>query len=130
MTAEPVLWVREDHTKAKHELLLAFFNKWVSVHSGYFSSQGGGLVRVYDGFAGPGVYAGGEPGSPRIMLDALLANANVRGRWPAVRYEFTFVEQDPRRAMRLRTILGQVERAARDKGGWSDQVSWSVITGR
>ena len=130
MTTEPVLWAREDHTKAKHELLLAFFNKWVSVHSGYFASHGGGLVRVYDGFAGPGVYLGGEPGSPRILLDALLANTNVRGRWSAVRYEFTFVEQDPRRAMRLRTILGQVQRAARDKGDWSDRVSLSVITGR
>jgi three-Cys-motif partner protein len=122
MSAEPVLWVREDHTKAKHELLVAFFNKWISIHSGYFASQSGGLVRVYDGFAGPGVYAGGEPGSPRIMLDALLGNRNLRGRWSTVRYEFTFVEQDASRAMRLRTILTELERVARSNGRWTDRI--------
>jgi len=130
MTPEPALWVREDHTKAKHELLLAFFNKWVSIHSGYFASRHGGLVRVYDGFAGPGVYAGGEPGSPRIMLEALLSNANLRERWSSVRYEFTFVEHDPSRAMRLRTILMQVEQAGRSNDWWTDRISWSVICGR
>jgi hypothetical protein len=57
MAVDEVLWKRDAHTKAKHELLLAFFNKWVSIHSSYFASQlGGGLVRIYDGFAGPGVY--------------------------------------------------------------------------
>jgi hypothetical protein len=30
MTAQEVLWERDAHTKAKHELLLAFFNKWVT----------------------------------------------------------------------------------------------------
>ncbi len=130
MTPEPVLWVREDHTKAKHELLLAFFNKWVSIHSGYFASRRRGLVRVYDGFAGPGVYAGGEPGSPRIMLEALLRNVNLRERWSSVRYEFTFVEHDPSRAMRLRTILMQVEQAAQSTDRWTDRISWSVICGR
>jgi len=67
MATEPVTWKREEHTAAKHELLRAFFVKWVSVHSGYFTQTGGGLVRNYDGFAGPGVYADGEPGSPRMI---------------------------------------------------------------
>jgi hypothetical protein len=31
MAVEEVLWKRDAHTKAKHELLLAFFNKWVLV---------------------------------------------------------------------------------------------------
>jgi hypothetical protein len=94
MSPEPVLWPREEHTKAKHELLLAFFNKWVSIHSSYFASRpAGGLVRIYDGFAGPGVYAGGEPGSPLIIMRALCSNANLFTRWSRVRYDIHFVEK-------------------------------------
>jgi three-Cys-motif partner protein len=130
MVLEPVLWVREDHTKAKHELLRALFNKWVSIHSEHFMARDRGLVRVYDGFAGPGVYAGGEPGSPRIMLDALLENPNLLGRWSPVRYEFTFVEQHARRAEKLRLILEEVEAMARSDGRWTDRVTWSVTCGR
>jgi three-Cys-motif partner protein len=77
MTTGPVTWKREEHTAAKHDLLRAFFVKWVSIHSGYFVQTRGGLVRIYDGFAGPGVYAGGEPGSPRILLEELLDNPNL-----------------------------------------------------
>lgn len=130
MAREPVLWDREDHTRAKHELLLAFFNKWVSIHSEHFASRGRGLVRVYDGFAGPGVYAGGEPGSPLIMLRALLDNPNVRGRWSAVHYEFAFVEQDARRADKLRSTLVDLEGAARGDGRWTDRITWWVTCGR
>jgi three-Cys-motif partner protein len=130
VTAESVLWVREDHTKAKHGLLLAFFNKWVSVHSEHFSSRLGGLVRIYDGFAGPGVYTGGEPGSPRIMLEALLANPNLKARWTPVTYEFSFVEQNTRRAERLQAELEAVEAAARGDGRWTDRVTWTVTPGR
>ncbi|MFL5846350.1 MAG: three-Cys-motif partner protein TcmP [Solirubrobacteraceae bacterium] len=130
MPTEPVLWVREDHTKAKHELLLAFFNKWVSIHSEHFTVRRGGLVRVYDGFAGPGVYEGGEAGSPRIMLEALLSNPNLLARWTEVTYEFSFVEQDPRRAKRLTEELEALEAAARSDGRWTDRVTWSVTCGR
>src|SRR3954462_2558800 len=101
MPTDPVLWQREEHTKAKHELLLAFFNKWVSVHSSFFAGQGRGLVRIYDGFAGPGVYAGGEDGSPLILMRALCTNNNLPERWAAVRYDLHFVEKDERRAQIL-----------------------------
>jgi three-Cys-motif partner protein len=66
MATGPITWKCEDHTAVKHNLLRAFFVKWVSVHSGYFTQTHGGLVRIYDGFAGPGVYEDGKPGSPRI----------------------------------------------------------------
>lgn len=130
MTAEPVLWVREDHTKAKHELLLAFFNKWISIHSEHFTGRGEGIVRVYDGFAGPGVYTGGEAGSPRILLEALLVNPNLNTRWTPVTYAFSFVEQDARRAARLQAELEAVEAAARAEERWTDRVTWTVTPGR
>ena len=46
MGTEPVTWKLDEHTKAKHELLRAFFNKWVSVHSEWFAQRRGGLVRI------------------------------------------------------------------------------------
>ena len=103
--------------------------KWVSIHSGYFTHAGGGLVRIYDGFAGPGVYDGGEPGSPWILLESLLDNPNLLDRWSAVRYEFTFVERDVRRAQRLDGVLREIERVRRAAGSWTDQISWSVTPG-
>lgn len=132
MSPEPVLWPREEHTRAKHELLLAFFNKWVSIHSSYFASQAtGGLVRIYDGFAGPGVYAGGEPGSPLILMHALCTNVNLLERWEGVRYELHFVEKSRARADLLETKLHEFEDEMRTAGpGWTDRVNWSVTCGR
>lgn len=131
MGQEPVTWDREPHTKAKHELLLAFFNKWVSIHSEHFTQRGAGLVRVYDGFAGPGVYSGGESGSPLILMRALCTNPNLFGRWTPVRYEMHFVEKDERRAEMLQGKLEDFEAAMRDtETGWTDRVKWSVTPGR
>jgi three-Cys-motif partner protein len=132
MAAEEVLWKRDEHTKAKHELLLAVFNKWVSIHSGYFASRpGGGLVRIYDGFAGPGVYADGESGSPLILMRALCTNTNLKERWSAVRYDLHFVEKQGARADMLEAKLQEFETAMRERGpGWSDRVRWTVTCGR
>jgi three-Cys-motif partner protein len=132
MPAEEVLWKLDEHTRAKHELLLAFFNKWVSVHSGYFASRpGGGLVRIYDGFAGPGVYAEGESGSPLILMRALCTNTNLKQRWSAVRYDLHFVEKHKGRAETLEAKLHEFEAAMRERGpGWSERVRWTVTCGR
>jgi three-Cys-motif partner protein len=132
MAPEPVLWPREEHTKAKHELLRAFFNKWVSIHSSYFASQTtGGLVRIYDGFAGPGIYEAGEPGSPLIIMRALCTNTNLLTRWERVRYDVHFVEKNRARAEVLRSKLTEFEVAMRERGpGWTDRVTWTVTCGR
>jgi three-Cys-motif partner protein len=128
--SEPVVWKREAHTETKHELLRAFFTKWVSVHSEWFAKRRGGTVRVYDGFAGPGVYKGGEPGSPVILLESLLDNPRLLERWQAVCYDFHFVEKHPGRAAKLRGQLGALEARARSEGRWSEQISWTVTCGR
>ena len=129
MAGDATTWPRDEHTKAKHDLLLAFFNKWVSVHSEWFAQRGGGLVRIYDGFAGPGVYDGGEAGSPVILLRALCVHPRLRERWAGIDYELSFVEKDPRRAGMLREQLEQLEASLREEANWSERVSWSVTCG-
>jgi three-Cys-motif partner protein len=128
--SEPVVWRREAHTEAKHELLRAFFAKWVSVHSEFFSKQGNGVVRVYDGFAGPGVYAGGEPGSPLILLDSLLQNPRLQTRWSSVSYDFQFVEKHRGRATELEEQLSLLEARARRENRWGEHLAWTVTCGR
>ena len=46
-------------------------------------------MRVFDGFAGPGVYSGGESGSPLILMRALCTNrqsANAMGARPTTNF--------------------------------------------
>jgi three-Cys-motif partner protein len=129
MATDPVTWARDEHTKAKHELLRAFFNKWVSIHSEWFARRGGGLVRIYDGFAGPGIYSGGEAGSPVILLQALCSNPRLLGPWSNVDYELHFVEKRPARAKMLREQLEALERAMRQLEKWSERISWTVTCG-
>ncbi len=125
-----VLWQREDHTQAKHDLLRGFFDKWVSVHSGHFARQGTGLVRIYDGFAGPGIYEGGEPGSPLILMRALGEHPHMAERWWAVRYDFQFVEKHAGRAASLKTQLSQLDTEFRASvPGWAERVRWTVTHG-
>jgi len=127
--SDPIVWECEDHTRAKHEVLRAFFTKWVSIHSEWFTSQGGGLVRVYDGFAGPGVYTGGEQGSPLILIEALLTNPRLHERWVNVSYDFQFVEKHKGRAAMLDTQLSELQRRIAGGPGWSERVSWTVTGG-
>lgn len=128
--SEPVVWHREAHTAAKHDLLRAFFTKWTSIHSEWFAKRGGGTVRVFDGFAGPGVYEGGEPGSPLILLESLLDNPRLLERWSVVSYDFQFVEKHLGRAAMLTEQLRVLEARARGEGRWSGQISWTVTCGR
>ena len=129
MPTDPVTWARDEHTKAKHELLRAFFNKWVSIHSEWFARRGGGLVRIYDGFAGPGIYSGGEAGSPVILLQALCSNPRLLGPWSNVDYELHFVEKHPARAKMLCEQLEALEGAMRQQEKWNERVSWTVTCG-
>lgn len=128
--SEPIVWPREAHTEAKHGLLRAFFTKWISVHSEFFAKQGSGVVRVYDGFAGPGVYAGGEQGSPLILVDSLLENPRLITRWGSVSYDFQFVEKHRGRATKLEEQLSALEARARNEGRWSKRLVWTVTCGR
>lgn len=103
---DPILWNLDAHTAAKHRVLRAYLDGWIPV-----MAQQALNVRVprrrpprlllVDGFAGPGRYATEEPGSPLIMLDALLSHAAFP-RLSGVRFIFLFIEHDSRRVDHLR----------------------------
>ncbi len=65
-STKDTVWKLEPHTRAKHEILKRYLQAWVPILSlGRFPK-----VLYVDGFAGPGIYSGGEPGSPIIALRA------------------------------------------------------------
>jgi three-Cys-motif partner protein len=60
---ETMLWEMAPHTLAKHKILRSYLGAWFPIMNRE------SRVVYLDGFAGPGKYTGGEPGSPIIALD-------------------------------------------------------------
>jgi three-Cys-motif partner protein len=109
---DPVCWPLDDHTAAKHRVLRAYLDGWIPI-MGYqalrihrFRTDDARLLLV-DGFAGPGRYTGGEPGSPLIILDALTSHRDFP-KLRDVTFLYLFIEQDGRRIDHLRTELAQL----------------------
>jgi len=104
--ADPILWDQDAHTAAKHRVLRAYLDGWIPVMAQQtINAQayrlGSPRLLLVDGFAGPGRYATGEPGSPLVMLDALISHA-ARSRIEPVQFLYLFIEHDLRRVDRLR----------------------------
>ena len=59
------IWPIEPHTAAKHQILRKYLDAWLPILGTYNNR-----MLYIDGFAGPGEYTGGEPGSPIIALEA------------------------------------------------------------
>lgn len=97
MPDEP-LWDLAPHTFVKHQILRRYLGAW-------FGKLGHSVGRVVfiDGFAGPGTYAGGEPGSPIVALDVALGHEALT----RCTFEFLFCEEDERRAAILREQIAQ-----------------------
>jgi three-Cys-motif partner protein len=100
MSDEPTLWEAEPHTLAKHGILKSYFDAWTAILAR--STQSAELLFV-DGFAGPGEYTNGEPGSPIVALNAVL-NHTVNLPKPV---RFIFIENRRDRFEHLRTRLGK-----------------------
>jgi len=99
---EESIWPLEQHTKAKHELLRRYLAAWFAI----LGVQWNPKVVFLDGFAGPGVYANGEPGSPLVALSTLV-NHSYFGRWDSTEFVFLFIEKD---AERYSSLEREVER--------------------
>lgn len=95
------IWQLRSHTRAKHEILKRYLQAWVPILGGGRFPE---IVYV-DGFAGPGRYSKGEPGSPVIALRAALGQrVPIRAK-----VRFLFVERDPDRADVLQQIVDSID---------------------
>jgi three-Cys-motif partner protein len=90
---DDAIWTIEQHTRAKHELLRRYLGAWFPILA---SSGWNRRVLFLDGFAGPGVYAGGEPGSPLIALATLVDHPHFL-KLSSTEFVFLFVEADAAR---------------------------------
>jgi three-Cys-motif partner protein len=97
----PTVWPRPAHTKAKHDILVKYLQAWFGIMG---NSPYDPKVGVFDGFAGPGVYAHDEPGSPVLVLEALLDHEHF-SRWVGTEFLFLFNEQDPQRYASLEKVV-------------------------
>jgi three-Cys-motif partner protein len=71
-TPKTLVWDRDAHTAAKHDLLRRYLEAWTPILLQRFPR-----VTYAEGFAGPGIYKGGEPGSPVIALETFLARRDL-----------------------------------------------------
>ena len=69
------IWPIEPHTCAKHQILRKYLDAWLPILGTYNKR-----IVYIDGFAGPGEYKGGEPGSPIIALEAARIPPGELGR--------------------------------------------------
>ena len=96
-----IVWELAPHTRAKHAILKRYLQAWMVILSqGKFPE-----ILYIDGFAGPGEYNKGEPGSPVIALQTALAyrpplTAKVR---------FLFVEKDKERSAHLKSLVDKMK---------------------
>jgi len=97
------LWERTPETAAKHQVLRGYLNAWFPI-MGTKNER----IALIDGFAGPGRYQGGEPGSPLIMLESLLHHRALSTITAEV--VFVFIEESVERAAHLRSELEAIAR--------------------
>ncbi len=93
----PTIWNIKNHTLAKHEILKEYLKGWFPILSRYSDR-----IVFLDGFAGPGVYQGGEDGSPIIAIQTALENKQIREGAEIV---FIFIEENKERSEVLQQTL-------------------------
>lgn len=97
-----VTWDADPRTLAKHRLLENYLAAWLpTLLLGKFPG-----VTYAEGFAGPGIYKGGQPGSPVIALKAFLGHERLLGASTSV--DMVLAEEDPRRLAELRRQMDAV----------------------
>ncbi|MGE3956437.1 MAG: three-Cys-motif partner protein TcmP [Vicinamibacterales bacterium] len=99
----PTVWEAEPHTLAKHGILKSYLDAWAAILS---NQPYGAELLFVDGFAGPGEYVKGEPGSPLVALNSILDHSRTLPK----KIRFKFIELDQKRHAHL------VARLAQDNG--------------
>lgn len=91
-----VIWKCKPHTVAKHALLRRYLEAWYPILA---KAPWCHSITYAEGFAGAGVYEGGEPGSPVIAADVFLRRREFLDGKPL---NMVLVEENSRRIQRLR----------------------------
>ncbi len=94
------MWPCDPHTLAKHDLLRLYLQSWLPtlLHGGWPG------VTYAEGFAGAGVYSGGQPGSPIIALDVFLGQRALLAA--GKRVDMVLVEERNDRMQQLKHQVG------------------------
>lgn len=95
-----VTWKLNSHTKAKHDILERYLQAWFPI-----LNRTNERIVYIDGFAGPGEYSGGEPGSPIIALKT-AKNHSLKLKSEIV---FWFIEENKDRCNHLESIIKKEE---------------------
>lgn len=93
-----LLWPRDPHTQAKHDMLLKYLNAWFPIIASSWRSTG---ATYAEGFAGPGEYTNGGLGSPILALQA--ASREVAKH--ATELRMIFVEERQDRLEHLKALV-------------------------
>lgn len=96
----PTIWPLEPHSRAKHEILRRYLRAWFPILGKYNQR-----IVYIDGFAGPGVYAEGEIGSPIIALESALEHRDLL----TCEVSFLFIEDNEKRAAALLERVSAIE---------------------
>lgn len=104
--ADDLLWSLDAHGRVKHLILQRHLDAWLPIMTRSFRD----LLYV-DGFAGPGVYLQGEPGSPIIALRAAILSNAFSAKPPQCDVHFLFIEEREDRAARLQHEINKLLQA-------------------
>jgi three-Cys-motif partner protein len=113
------------HTAAKHLLLKRYLDRWFPILGKYNQR-----INYIDGFAGPGEYEGGEPGSPLLAIEAAKYHVEHGTLGPNVTINFIFVEANPDYARHLQGKLDALAHPPQFKAGIIEGEFADVIGGR
>ena len=114
------VWEATRHTVAKHRILEKYLAAWFPILGSSHRS-----IAYIDGFAGPGVYKGGESGSPVRALEVAVSHPQ-RSRFNKI--FFWFIESDQTRCDTLEKVLS--EKFPDIKNNEDDQIQYMVGKGK
>jgi three-Cys-motif partner protein len=119
MDSRPGVWELEPHTKVKHEIMRRYLGAWFAILGSWH-----GRILFIDGFAGPGRYDSGEPGSPIIAMNTLLEHRDKDRLLDRCEFVFFFCEPDGRRFPVLQRTITEF---AGGRGGLPTKVQVEAV---
>lgn len=112
--ADPLKWLYQAHTDAKHRLLEQYLRGYVPI----LARAGYKRLLLVDGFAGRGRYINGEPGSPLVLAqvaDELTDYLSGLRRPIYVEIECAFIEPHPDNHASLQKEISAARLTARNQ---------------